>query len=428
MKITTKEKGDHVVALTVSLGAEELAKQVERTKEQFTKEVSVDGFRKGKAPDEVASQHISDERLKETALQVSVEASFSDAVQEQGWDVAKTGDLKILKNTPEELTYSVLVSVWPTFVLGDLSRFGVARQPVNVTDEQVQEALDTLRNMKATFLDKEGSVADGDRVEIDFTAKVDGKQIPGGEGKNHPLVVGGKTFMPGFEEQLIGLRSGDSKEFDITAPEDYSHPNLAGKTMHFEATIRAVQIVMRPEVNDELAHTLKFESVEALKQAARESVAVQERAKERDRVRLAIMDKVLADVTIPTPDFLLQEEIEQMTKRFEQELQSKGLGLDLYLARLGKSRDELKTQWKNEAVRQVRMSLVVRQIIKEQKIDVGEQEVDAMLKDTVSRFTGQEGIPQDALDPDALRRNIVDRMLTEKALAHLERVCVGSES
>lgn len=428
MKITTEEKGDHLVALTVSLGADELAKQVERTREQFAKEISIDGFRKGKAPDEVASQHISDERLKETALQASVEASFSDAVQEQGWDVAKTGDLKILKNTPEELMYSLLVSVWPTFALGELSRFGVARQSVKVTDEQIQEALDTLRNMKATFLDKEGPVADGDRVEIDFVAKIDGKPVPGGEGKNHPLVVGGKTFMPGFEEQLIGLRKEDSKEFELTAPKDYSHPNLAGKTLHFEVTVRTVQIVMRPEINDELAHALKFDNVEALKQAAQESVAVQERAKERDRIRLAVMDKVLADVTVPTPDFLVQEEVEQMTKRFEQDLQAKGLGLDLYLARLGKGRDELKLQWKDEATRQVRMSLVVRQIIKEQKIDVGEQEVDAMLKDTVSRFTNQEGVPQDALDADALRRTIVDRMLTEKALAHLERVCARSEA
>jgi len=428
MKISTKEKGDHVVELTISLGADELATHINQAKEQLVSEVSVDGFRKGKAPDKMASQKISDDKVREAALQASVESSFSSVAKEQELDVAKTSELKILKNTPTELTYSILVSIWPKLELGDLSRFGTTRQTIQVTDEQVKEALDTLRNMKATFLDKEGPVTEGDRTEIDFAASVDDKPVSGGEGKNHPLVVGGKTFMPGFEEQLIGLRGGDTKEFELIAPKDYAHPDLAGKTLHFTVTIRKVQVVMRPEINDEFAHSLKFDDTKSLEQAARDSVTAQERTKERDRIRLAIMNKILAETKLPAPEFLVQEEVEQMTRRFEQDLQAKGLGLDLYLARLGKSRDEMKKQWQDEAARQVRMSLIIRQVIREQHIDVSEQEADAMLKDTVSQFASQEGIPQDKLDTETLRRTIVDRILTEKALAHLEHVCVKDEA
>lgn len=423
MKTTLKEEQPFTVLLTVSLDEADLKAYVRDARELASKNLKVDGFRKGKAPDNVASEHLSDEQLREASLQIALEDSFSKAVQEQKWDVARTEELQVKKNTPTELSYAVRVRLWPNVELGDLGRFAVQRHEVVVNDESLKQATETLLNMRATFMDKEGSVAEGDRVEIDFSASKDGKDVPGAEGKNHPLVVGGKTFMPGFEEQLIGLRAGDAKEFNLKAPDDYAHSELAGSTLHFTVTVKKVQLVMRPEVNDEFAKSLKYDNVDALNVAIKESVRAQEAAKERDRIRLAVMDAILDETKMSTPDFLVQEETEGMLRRFEQDLQSKGLGLELYLARLNKTRDDIKKQWKEEAERQVRMSLVLRQVIKDQRIMADESEVESTLTDTLGRLSNQEGFSQEGLDMDALRRTVADRIVTEKALAYLERAC-----
>lgn len=424
MKTALKEESPFTVLMTVSLDAGELTEYVDKARTVASKDLSVDGFRKGKVPNDVASLHLTDEQIREASLQIALEESFSRAVQEQKWDVARTEELTVKKNTPQELTYSVRVRLWPNIDLGDMSRFAVEHRQITVNDEKITEAMDTIRNMRASFMDKEGPVAQGDRVEIDFSAAKDGKPIPGAEGKSHPLVIGGKAFMPGFEEALVGLRAGDTKEFDLTAPKDYAHPELAGQKLHFTATIKKVQLVMRPEVNEEFAKSLKYDNVEALNKAVKESVRAQEVARERERVRLAIIDAILAQVDAPTPEYLVHEETEAMIRRFENDLQSKGLGMDLYLARLNKTRDDLKKQWKKEAQRQVRLSLVLRQVIKDQRIMADDSEVESTLKDTLGRLSGQEGFAQETLDMDALRRTVADRIVTEKAFAYLERTCI----
>lgn len=426
MKTTLKEESAYTIRLTVSLDKDDISEHMRSARQQASKDLSVDGFRKGNVPEDVASEHLSDDHIKEAALQLALEDSFSRAVREQQWDVVRTEELKVVKNSPQELSYTVLVRLWPPVQLGDLSRFSVQRKSVSVSDEQVNEALDTLRNMRATFLDKEGPIADGDRAEIDFTATKDGKPVPGAEGKNHPLIIGGKTFMPGFEEHLVGLRAGDRKEFDLTAPKDYAYQELAGNTLHFAVIVGKVQLVMRPDITDDFAKELKYDGVDSLKQAVRESVRAREQAKERDRIRLAIMDSVLGQVVAPSPEFLVTEETEQMIRRFESDLQSKGLALDLYLARLNKTRDDIKKQWKGEAERQVRMSLVIRQVIKDQRIVPENEEIESTLRDTLGRLSRQDGFSEDALDTDALRRTIADRIVTEKALTYLERTCTAA--
>ena len=423
MKTTLKEEQPYTTRMSVLLDHDDLAEHVRKARELAQKDLEVDGFRKGNVPDDIALKHITDEHVREAAMQLALEASFSRAVTEQKWDVAKTEELKVTKNTSDELSYTVLVRIWPSIELGDLSRCAVERKNVSVSEDRMKQGLETLQNMRSTFLDKEGSVADGDRVEIDFSATKDGKAVPGAEGKSHPLVVGGSTFMPGFEEELIGLRAGDRKEFDITAPKDYAYPELAGNMLHFTVLVNKVQIVMRPDINDDFAKQLKYENVETLKKAVRDSVLAQEMTKERDRIRMAIMDSLLSDTNVPSPDFLVKEETEMMVRRFEQDLASKGLGLDMYLARLSKTRDDLTKQWQTEAERQVRMSLVVRQIIKDQQIAPDESEVQATMKDTISRMSGQEGFSEESLDMDALKRSVADRMVTEKALAYLEKSC-----
>ena len=423
MKTTTKQRNDYVIELTVTLDGSDLKDYLEQARRQLASGLSVDGFRKGMVPDDVARKHLTDEQVRQAALELAVEGSFSNAVREQGWDVAKTEGLNVTKNDAEELSYHISVSVWPTVPLQGLAEIKIPVREVTVTDEQVQEALDTLRNMKASFLDKEGVVADGDRVEIDFTSTVDGKPIPGGDGKGYPLIVGGKSFLPGFEEQLVGLRKGDSKSFDVKAPDDYARSELAGKTVSFAVTIGSVQIVMRPEVDDEFAVSLKYENADALKEAARSSVAAQERTKERDRVRLAIMDEFLSKSDVPAPGYLVDEELDRMVQRFEQDLAGRGLSLDIYLSRLGKSRDEIREQWKSEAQRQVRMSLVVRQVVKERGITADPSVVEATMKDTLERFSGEEGFAAESVDQEMLRRTVQDRLVTEQALAYLEREC-----
>jgi len=426
MKTTLKEQqSPWTLAVTVSLDEGDLSGHFSAARKELAKELAVEGFRKGKAPDDVASSQLSDEKVRQAALQIALEKSFSDVVRQQNWDIARTEELQVLKNTLEELTYSVMVCLWPQVDLGGVAEVTVARKEVLVGQEQMEEALDTLRNMRASFLEKEGPIAQGDRVELDFRATRNGVAVPGAEGNAHPLIVGGKTFLPGFEEELVGLRTGDRKEFDLKAPDDYPYREIAGATLHFEVTVSKVQLVMRPEINDAFAKELKYENTEALREAIQQSVQAQERTRERDRIRLAIMEAIITKAELPTPDFMVTEETDRIIGRFEQDLQSKGLGLELYLSRLGKTRDDLVSQWQGEAQRQVRMSLIIRQVIKDQRLTADTEEVEQTFRDTLGKLSGQEGFNEQEIDAEALRRTVADRIVTEKAFAYLERTHVA---
>ncbi len=426
MHVTTKTDNPYTLEARITVEREELEGYLRRTKEAVTREVTVEGFRKGKAPQHLAESQVGEVALRAEALELALGESFTQAAQEQGWDIARTTDLKVERNDKDGLEYAIRVHLWPAVVLPDLASVTVARKVVDVTDGEVDEALDTVRGLRATFLDKTGAAAVGDRVEIDFDASLEGTPIEGGSSRNHPLVIGGKSFMPGFEEELVGLTPAMGKEFSLTAPADYYEPRLAGKKVDFKVTVQRVQAVLKPAADDEFAKSLgKFEGLAQLRESLRQGILTDKKTREQQRLRLAILDAIIAGAQVPTPEDMVTAEIDEMVHRFSHDLRERGIEMPMYLARLGKTEDQLKADWHADAQRQVRIMLVLRQLSKEKGLSVADDELAAAVNETVGQLIKGGQATEEQIDAERIRTVLAERILREKVLHFVEGVCAA---
>ncbi len=426
MEVSTKNADRYTFVAHIALAADELISYLATAKAELGRNMTVPGFRKGKAPQRMVDQNLSEATVRAEALEVALEDSFGKAVEQNGWDVRRTSNLKVEQNDAAGLRYAVTVAVWPAVKLADLSSITIARNAVSVSDTDVDEALDAIRNMRATFMEKAGPAAVGDRVEVDFDARVDEKPVEGGSSRNHPLVIGGKTFMPGFEEELVGLVAGASKEFTLTAPTDYYEPKLAGKVVQFSVTLRRVQTVLKPAADDAFAQALgTFTTLHQLKQSIRDGIREEKGAKEGQRLRLAILDAIVAASDVPASDDMVHEELDDMVQRFSQDLRQRGVELPMYLARIKKTEEQLRGDWQGEAQRQVRIRLVLRTVAREQKIALSPEEIETAVQTTIAELTRGGKVPAEQVDPDRIRSIIAERMLRDRTLEFLERTCAA---
>jgi trigger factor len=260
---------------------------------------------------------------------------------------------------------------------------------------------------------------------VDFDASLDGSPLDGGSSRNHPLIIGGKSFMPGFEEELVGLAAGMSKEFSLTAPADYYEPKLAGKRVEFTVTLKRVQAVLKPAVDDAFARTIgQFADLAALRASITAGIRKEKEEKEHQRVRAAILDAIIAGIELPTPEFMVRQELDAMLVRFDRDLQRRGLALPMYLARIGTTEEKIKAGWRTDAERQVRMALVLRQLAKERPAPIAPEELDAAVQATVAELArGGQDVQQ--MDLETLRAAIAERMVRDGLLALLERECAA---
>ncbi len=426
MHVTTKPINPYTIEARITLEQQELEGYLRQTKEAMTREVTVEGFRKGKAPQHRAESQIGEAAIRAEALELALGESFTQAAQEQAWDIARTTDLKVERNDKDGLAYTIHVHVWPTVVLPDLAEVKVSRKTVEVSDKEVDDALDTVRGLRATFLDKTGAAALDDRVEVDFDASMDGEPIEGGSSRNHPLVIGGKAFMPGFEEELIGLTAGMAKEFSLTAPADYYEPRLAGKKVDFKVTLQRVQVVLKPAADDAFAKSLgKFEGLAQLRESLRQGIVSDKQTREQQRVRLAILDAVIAKADVPTPEDLIIAETDEMTHRFSHDLRERGIEMPMYLARLKKTEEQLKADWRPEAERQVRIMLVLRQLAKEKDLHVANDELNAAVNEAVGQLIKEGQATEEQIDAERVRTVLAERILREKVLRLIEDTCAA---
>ncbi len=424
MKTTTTTVSPYALTAHIELEADELKKFIDEAKKRIAQDVTVEGFRKGKAPQHLIEKQVKPEVIGSTALELALEASFSDAVTSEGWDVVRTTDLNVEKNDATGLRYSIQVHLWPKVTLPELADIRIAAKPVDVSAVEIDEALDTVRNMRATFFDKTEPALEGDRCEVDFDAMMNGKLIEGGSSRNHPLVIGGKNFMPGFEEQLVGLAAGETKEFSLTAPDDYYEKTIAGKKVDFSVTMRKVQAVLKPVADDAFAASLgSFASLSDLRTSLRDGLTKEKNAKEQQRLRLAILDAIIEKASVPAPEDQVKSELDDMVHRFGHDLQERGTDLSMYLARMKKTEEDLRRDWTAEAQRQVKIRLVLRETAKTAKIAVSPEELEAMLNQTVAELIRQGQATEEQMDPQRLRSALLERMLTDRTLAYLEKTC-----
>ena len=425
MTSTNKKLDADHVELTVELGRDELAESVRLTEDALNQEVVIDGFRPGKAPRERVCQQVGEARVLESALQTAIQRSLAQIITEQKLDVVETTDLAVKENTPAKLIYSVKLQIFPEVKLPDLASIKVSRCNVVVEPKEIDEALETVKTSRAVLTGTDGSAVKGDRLEIDFEVKENGILIDGGQSENHPVVIGKENFVPGFENQLVGLKKGDRKEFSLMVPKDFANKTVAGKKLDFVITVKDIKKVTLPELTDDFAKTLgKFENLDQLMLNIRDGLTEEKKEKETQRVRLEIMDALINRATCVASPAMIEDQLTTMMQNFDQDLHRHDLELSLYLAKIGKTQEDIKKEWRSEAERQVKMALILHALARENNIEITREETDEALESLVQSTMLRSPGTNPNFDMERMRSSIQSRLLSEKTLQFLEKTCV----
>lgn len=426
MKSTIKKIKAGEFELSVELEKDELNKYVQRAREELTKEIKIDGFRKGKAPKDLASKQISEAETREAALDLAVRNSLSESIKEQKLDVLTAENLEIKENGETRLTYTILLKVFPEMSPPDLSGIKVERKKVQVENKEVSDALEVVRASRAKLEDKNGPAEKGDRVEVDFEVQENGKIIEGGTSKNHPVIIGNNNFIPGFEDNLIGLAKGEKKDFTLQAPKDYFNKELAGKNLDFKVILQDVKSVVKPELNDDFAKSLgHFSSVADLEKNIHDGIYQEKLIKEQQQRRLEILSQIGEKVKFEIPEYMVEENLESMIEMFDKDLHEKGLELSLYLAHLQKTQDDLKKEWRKDAEKHAKNGLLIKKIAKEKEISVSPEEVENVTSQRLQTLILGGQIDKDKINIQKLKEMVADELTNEKTLAYLEKSCTA---
>lgn len=414
-----------MIEVEVELTPEEMRPYLTRAAEDITKERPIEGFRPGKAPMDVVKERYGEAVLYEYAVKFAVNGSIPQIIAEEKIRMVGTPEVAVKKLAPgNPLIFSVKSAVMPEFSLPDV--LAIAKKIVKskkqdpASEKEIDEAITWLREERAKTEKVSRPAKEGDAVEIDFNATVDRAPVGTGESKNHPLVIGKGTMVPGFEEKLIGMTEGEEKKFTLEIPKTHPEPTIAGKTMEVAVTMMLVQERILPEPNDPFAKNVgRFETIAELRKNIKEGLEEEKAIKENNRIRMSIVDAIAKETEIELPHVLVENELEKMFLELRNNIESMGMDYGGYLTHLKKTEGELKTEWKDDAVRRVKIALILRKIGESKSIDPTTEEVAEEVKRVLSRFKSRTDAEKE-IDPEALQNYARGVARNEKVFQWLE--------
>ncbi|MGE6629048.1 trigger factor [Bacillus sp. NPDC077027] len=405
-----KQEGNEGV-LTVEVDAETFSKALDDAFKKVVKQVSIPGFRKGKVPRGLFEQRFGVESLYQDALDILLPVEYPKALDEAGIDPVDRPEIDVEKiEKGESLIFTAKVTVKPEVKLGDYKGLKVEKDDTTVTDEDVQEELKAIQNRQAELVVKEeGAIENGDTVVLDFEGFVDGEAFEGGKAENYSLEIGSGSFIPGFEEQLVGLEAGAEKEVEVTFPEEYHAEDLAGKPAIFKVKIHEIKAKELPALDDEFAKDVD-EEVETLAELTEKTKKRLEDAKENEaeaKFREELVAKASENAEVDIPQAMIDTELDRMMKEFEQRLQMQGMNLELYFQFSGQDEDALKEQMKEDAGKRVKSNLTLEAIANAEDLQVSDEEVEEELSKMAEAYNMPiENIKQAVGSTDAMKEDL----------------------
>ena len=385
-----KQEGNQGL-LTVTVPATEVDNALDQAFKKVVKQINVPGFRKGKMPRPVFEKMYGVEALYQDALEIVINGSYPTALDEAGIEPVDYPEISGTENFAKgtEFTYTATVTVKPEPKLGDYKGLEVTKQSAEVTDEEIQSMIDAQLAKKAELeLKEDEAIVEGDTAVIDFEGFVGEEAFEGGKGEDYPLEIGSGSFIPGFEEQLVGTKSGETKDVTVTFPEEYHAAELAGKEAKFVVTVKEVKTKVLPELTDEFAKEIdpEVETVEALKAKLTETTKANKEADAEATLRDELVEKAAENAEVEIPQGMINTEVDRMIQEFGQRLQTQGMNLDLYYQFSGQDEAALRTQMAEEAANRVKVSLVLEAIGQAESIEVTEEEINAEIEKMATQF------------------------------------------
>lgn len=390
MTATWEKKEGNQGVLSVTVPAEKFDNALDKAFKKVVKQINVPGFRKGKVPRQIFEQRFGVEALYQDAADIVLPEAYGEAIEETGIKPVDQPEIEVQQiEKGQDFKFDATVTVEPEVELGDYKGLEIEKQDAELTDEEVDEAINHQLNQLSEMVVKEdGAVEEGDTVNIDFDGYVDGEQFEGGQADSYDLEIGSGSFIPGFEEQLVGVKAGEEKDVNVTFPEEYHAEELSGKEATFKTKVNEIKYKEVPELDDEIANELDSdaETVDQYKENLRKRLAEQKQTEAENVQKEEAIQKASDNAKIDIPEAMVNTELDRMLQEFGQRMQQQGLSLETYFQISGQDESQLREQMKDDAEARVRTNLTLTAIADKEDIEVSEEDIDKELEKMSEQF------------------------------------------
>lgn len=419
MKHTLKKSSDTQVHVTVDLDAKDLATAKQAAVRELATKVKVPGFRAGKVPANVAEKHLDPLALANATTEHAINIAINDLAVSEELRILDRPQVDLKDFQPyDSLTFEATIDIVPDVTLGDYKKLKAKKAVSEVTDTEVDEVVERMRSQLSEKKSVDREASSGDEVNIDFIGKQDGTPFDGGTAKGYDLVLGSNSFIPGFEEAIIGHKTGDTFDVPLTFPEDYHAEHLKGADVVFEVTLNDIKEVVLPEVDDAFAVKVgPFKTVEGMREDIRSELMQQKDKTAEDTYKDDLVGELVAVSSVPVPEVLVNDQIRQIEQDAMQNLMYRGMSPDQYLKQMGyKDHDEWhEKEFKVAAERRVQAGLALAELSKVEKIEVTQEELNQRHAQMLEQYPTMK----EQLDTPEARRDLANRVITEKTVDRL---------
>ena len=391
---------NNLVKLEITIEAEKFEEGMSKAFFRNAKHFAVPGFRKGKVPRDIVEKHYGEGILYEDAFNIVAQDAYEAAIEEHKLDIVSSPEIDITQiGKGKELIFTAVVTVRPEVKLGKYKGIKLEKKDYKVTAKDVDAEINAMaeKNSRMVNGDENSVIENGSTAVIDFEGFVNGKAFDGGKGENYSLEIGSNTFIPGFEDQLIGLKMNEETEVNVTFPENYFSSDLAGKPAVFKVKIHEIKIKELPTIDDEFAKDVsEFDTLKELKEDVKKKLAEENEKKAKYEMEEAAIKEVCENTEIDIPKVMIDHEVEDYMKELESRLAYQGMDMKTYLGLMGKDVEEFKSQYVERATTNVKTKLVLEEIFKVENIEITDKDIEDKLKDFAMNY-GATGANVDEL-------------------------------
>ena len=382
MSLQVEKLEKNMAKLTIEASAEEFEAAVEKAYQKAKKSISLPGFRKGKAPRRMIEKMYGTGVFYEDAANELIPDAYSKALSECEEQIVSQPKIDVVQiESGKPFIFTAEVALKPEVTLGEYKGVEVEKAPVEVTDAEIDAEVDKQREQNARTIDiDDRAVEKGDMIKLDFDGSVDGVPFDGGAGKDYPLTLGSHSFIPGFEEQLVGAALEEEKEVNVTFPEDYQAEELAGKAAVFKCTIHKIEAKELPALDDDFAKDVsEFDTLDEYKKEIKDNLTKKKEEQAKTEKENAVVDKAVENATMEIPEAMIDTQVENMVDDFARRIQSQGLSMEQYMQFTGATVDSLKEQMKPQAVKRIESRLVLEKVAEAENIQISDEKLDEEL-------------------------------------------------
>ena len=384
------EKSKNVKEFTIKIEGEKWQQALDKAYKKASSKAKIDGFRPGKAPKSVFMKKYGVESLFFDASEYCIEEAYKKLLDEnKNLEIVAQPSVDIKSVDEKYIEYVFTITVKPEFKLGKYKKLDVKKEKVTVTKDEIKEAIDNMREQYKENIVKEAAIENGDIAIIDFEGFKDDVAFEGGKGENYSLTIGSNTFIPGFEEQLIGMKAGEEKDINVTFPEDYHEESLKGAPVVFKVKVNEVKEVRIPELDKDFFDDLGMDGIdskEALEKQVKENIKTRKESEADQKYVDAIFEEIIKNTELDVPDTMVNEEVDHMVEHFKEHVMMQGISMEQFYQITNSDENKLKEQYKDEALKRIKQRLIMEEIIKTEKIEVTDKEVDNKVEELAKKY------------------------------------------